>query len=49
MSVDSARGQEMVAGVVSRSGMVVAAGNGVAWICTDGHNWSSVVLPSLRG
>jgi hypothetical protein len=47
MSVDSARGQEMVAGVVSRSGVVVAAGNGVAWLCTDGHSWSSVVLPGF--
>ena len=47
MSVDSARGQEMVAGAVSRSGVVVAAGNGVAWVCTDGRTWTSVVLPGF--
>jgi hypothetical protein len=45
MQVDSSAGQEMAAGVVSRPGAAVAAGNGVAWLCTDGRVWSPQVLP----
>ena len=45
MQVDPAKGQEMVAGVASRSGAVVTAGNGVAWLSTDGHTWSAQILP----
>ena len=45
MEVESGRGQEMIAGVASRPGAVVAAGNGVAWLSTDGHTWSAQVLP----
>jgi hypothetical protein len=45
MEVEAAKGQEMVAGTVSRSGTVVAAGNGVAWLSTDGRKWSAQVLP----
>jgi hypothetical protein len=45
MEVGSGNGQEMIAGVAARSGAVVAAGNGVAWLCTDGRTWSAQVLP----
>ena len=45
MQVDSSAGQEMAAGVASRPGMAVAAGNGVAWLTTDGRAWSPEVLP----
>lgn len=45
MAVEAGKGQEMVAGSVSRSGAVVTAGNGVAWLCTDGRTWSAQVLP----
>ncbi len=45
MAVDSGSGQEMVAGAASRSGAVVAAGNSVAWLSTDGKTWSAQLLP----
>jgi hypothetical protein len=45
MQVDSGGGQEMIAGVASRPGAVVAAGNGVAWLSTDGSTWTAQVLP----
>ena len=45
MEVASGSGQEMIAGVAARPGAVVAAGNGVAWLCTDGRTWSAQVLP----
>jgi hypothetical protein len=45
MQVDSSAGQEMAAGVVSRPGAAVAAGNGVAWLSIDGRSWSPQVLP----
>jgi hypothetical protein len=45
MQVDSSAGQEMAAGIASRPGLAVAAGNGVAWLTTDGRSWSPQVLP----
>jgi hypothetical protein len=45
MAVDSAAGQEMIAGVASRPGAAVTAGNGVAWLSTDGISWSAEILP----
>jgi hypothetical protein len=45
MQVDSAKGQEMAAGVASGNGVAVAAGNGVAWLSTDGLSWSPQALP----
>ena len=45
MEADLAKGQEMVAGVASHAGAVVTAGNGVAWLSTDGRTWSAQLLP----
>ena len=45
MPVDSASGQEMIGGVAAQPGVVVAAGNGVAWLSTDARTWSPQVLP----
>ena len=49
MHIDAAKGQEMAAGVASRTGEVVAAGNGVAWLSTDGSTWAPEVLPGVSG
>ncbi len=45
MPVDNGNGQEMVGGVATRSGSIVAAGNGLAWLSTDGLTWSQKLLP----
>jgi hypothetical protein len=43
--VDSATGQEMIGGAVTRPGAVVTAGNGVAWYSPNGQRWTPYVLP----
>jgi hypothetical protein len=45
MDVQSAAGQEMTGGVASHGGHIVAGGNGVAWVSTDGRSWTSEPLP----
>ncbi len=47
--VDSASGQEMIGGAVTRSGGMVTAGNGVAWFSSDGgQRWTASVLPGAQ-
>jgi hypothetical protein len=47
--VDAASGQEMIGGAVSMGGTVVAGGNGVAWVSSDGTSWSPVAVPGAQG
>jgi hypothetical protein len=46
--VDSAKGQEMIGGVVARPGAVVTAGNSVAWFSPDGQRWTPYLLPGAQ-
>jgi hypothetical protein len=45
MPVDKGSGQEMIGGVTAKPGIVVAAGNSVAWLSTDARTWSMQPLP----